>query len=122
MSVLKINVSQIEGETPIAVLNVEGNIDIKNHWELDAKAEELIRRGEQNILINLTDSDDMCCAGFRSIYRTFVGLRRGHDGGAHLRLLKPTDRVRRMMKTMGFDVLIPTYSSMDEAIRSFSRP
>ena len=119
MSDLKISISQVEGEIPISVLNVEGNIDIKNHWELDAKAEELIRRGEQNILINLTNSDDMCCAGFRSIYRTFIGLNRGREGRAHLRLLKPSDRAKRMMKTMGFDVLIPSYNNMDEAISSF---
>jgi anti-anti-sigma factor len=120
MSNLKIHVSQIEGEVPVSVLNVAGNIDAKNHWELDGEAEKLINNGATNILINLTDSDDMCCAGFRSIYRTFVGLRRGEEGKARLKLLKPTDRVKRMMKTMGFDVLIPTYNNMDEAVKSFA--
>lgn len=119
MSDLNIRVSQIEGKVPVSVLHVEGDINFRNHWELDDKAEELINRGAQHILINLTDSDDMCCAGFRSVYRTFVGLKRGRDGMSHLKLLNPTDRVKRMMKTMGFDVLIPTFNNFDEAVNSF---
>lgn len=119
MSDFKISVSQIDGEVPISVLNVVGEIDVKNHWEFDAKAEEVINADAQNILINLTDSDDMCCAGFRSIYRTLVGLRRGDKSINHLKLLRPTDHVKRTMKTMGFDVLIPTFTNYDEAVSSF---
>ena len=119
MNKLKFRISETEGEAPVSILHVAGEIDVRNHWELEAKTEELIRGGAQNILIDLTESDDMCCAGFRSIYRALVGLRRDGETVHRLKLLKPTDRVKRMMKTMGFDVLIPTYNNYDEAVRSF---
>ncbi len=119
MSDLKFRVSQTDGEAPVSVLHVTGEIDVKNHWELDAKAEELIRGGAQHILIDLTESGDMCCAGFRSIYRALIGMRRDGETKHRLKLLKPAERVKRMMKTMGFDVLIPTYNNYDEAVRSF---
>lgn len=120
MSDLSIQISQIDGKVPITVMNITGEIDVKNHWELDTKAEKLINGGAQHILINLTDSGDMCCAGFRSIYRTFLGLRKGDEGKSHLKLLRPSSRVKRMMKTMGFDVLIPSFNDYDEAVRAFN--
>ena len=119
MSDLKFRISQAEGDAPVSVLHVKGEIDVRNHWELDAKTEELIRGGAQNILIDLSESDDMCCAGFRSIYRALLGMRRNGETTHRLKLLKPAERAKRMMKTMGFDVLIPSYNNYDEAVRSF---
>lgn len=120
MNNLEFRVSETEGEAPVSILHIAGEINVKNHWELDAKTEELIRGGAQHILIDLSESDDMCCAGFRSLYRALLGMRRNGETAQRLKLLKPTDRVKRMMKTMGFDVLIPTYNNYDEAVRSFA--
>jgi len=120
MNKLEFRVSETEGDAPVSILHVAGEIYAKNHWELDANTDELIRGGAQHILIDLTESDDMCCAGFRSLYRALLGMQRNGETTQRLKILRPAERAKRMMKTMGFDVLIPTYNNYDEAVRSFA--
>lgn len=119
MSDLNIKVSQMEGNVPVTVLHVSGDIDANSHQELDAKAEEIIDGGARHILLDLTDNSYMSSAGFRSMHKIYTALQAGNDATSCLKLLKPSDEVKRLMKTMGFDAHFTSYDELSEAVSAF---
>ena len=119
MSKLEIRVEKVTGKTPVTVIHVKGDVDASSHQELDAKAESLIKDGARHILLDLTDNKYMSSAGFRSMHRIYKSLQDSGDKTSSVKLLNPTDEVKRLMKAMGFDVFFSTYSDMKEAIKAF---
>ncbi|MDH5490114.1 MAG: STAS domain-containing protein [Rhodospirillaceae bacterium] len=119
MSDLVITVSQKEGKVPITVLQVSGDIDANSHQELDDKAAEIIEGGAKHILLDLSQNTYMSSAGFRSMHKIYTALQSDDEGKLGLRLLKPSDEVKRLMEAMGFDEYLPTHDDMDEAVNAF---
>ncbi|MDH5355878.1 MAG: STAS domain-containing protein [Gammaproteobacteria bacterium] len=119
MGEINIRVSQMEGRVPVSVLHVSGDIDAGNHQQLDDKAAEIIDAGAHHIILDLTETSYMSSAGFRSMHKIHVALQATDSESASLKLLKPSDEIRRLMKTIGFDVYISTYDDLTEAVNSF---
>lgn len=119
MSDLEIRVSQMEGKVPVTVLHVAGDIDANSHQDLDVKAAELTSGGAKHILLDLTESGYMSSAGFRSMHKIHTALKSGGDETSCLKLLKPSDEVKRLMKAMGFDGHFTVHDDLNEAISAF---
>lgn len=119
MSNLDIKVSQMEGNKPVTVLHVSGDIDANSHKILDEKATDLINEGARHVLLDLTNIKYMSSAGFRSMHKIYTVLNVTDDDTASLKVLKPSDKIKRLMKTMGFDAQMPAYEDLTEAINSF---
>lgn len=118
MSDLEIRMSEMAGRVPVTVLHVSGDVDANTHQELDAKAAEVLDGGACHIVLDLSDTSYMSSAGFRSMHKIFTALQ-GGDAAAGLKLLKPSDEVRRLMKAMGFDAHISTYDDLKDAVNAF---
>ena len=123
MATLNIMVGQEQGNVPVTVLRVEGDIDAATHTILQEKALELIDAGSTNILLDLGGVAYMGSAGFRALHAITNKLSDDDASGlsksAHLKLLNPTDAVARVIKTLGFDVYLDIYQDKNEAINSF---
>ena len=119
MSNLNIRVSQMEAKVPVTVIHVSGEIDASSHQDLDAKAAEITGGGAKHILLDLSETTYMSSAGFRSMHKIHTALKGSGDDSAALKLLKPSDEVKRLLKTMGFDAHISAYNDMNEAVNSF---
>lgn len=119
MSDLKIRVSQMEGNVPVTVLHVAGDIDASSHQDLDAKASEITGGGANHILLDMTDINYMSSAGFRSMHKIHTTLQESDDETACLKLLNPSDDIKRLMKAMGFDVHLPAFEDISEAVNAF---
>jgi len=123
MATLNIMVGQEQGNVPVTVLRVEGDIDAASHKTLQDKASELIDEGASNILLDLGGVNYMGSAGFRALHAISNKLGADDDSGlsksSHLKLLNPTDAVSRVIKTLGFDVYLDIYQDRDEAINAF---
>ena len=123
MDTLHIMVGQEQGNVPVTVLRVEGDIDAATHKTLQDKASEVIQAGAANILLDLSAVHYMGSAGFRAIHA--ITNRLDHDASSgmsksqHLKLLNPTDEVSRVIKALGFDVFLHIYRDRDEALNSF---
>ena len=115
MSNLNIRISQMEGNAPVTVLHVSGEVDASSHQDLDAKAAEVTGGGATNVLLDLSDVSYMSSAGFRSMHKIHTALQ----GKGSLKLLKPSEEVKRLLKTMGFDAHISAYEDMNEAVNAF---
>lgn len=119
MSELDIKVSQMEGSKPVTVIHVSGEIDANSHQLLDEKATDIINDGARHILLDLTNIKYMSSAGFRSMHKIYTVLDVTEDDTACLKLLKPSDQIQRLMKTMGFDSYMTAYDDLLDAVNSF---
>lgn len=118
MSSIEIAVTHFEGKVRVTVIHVKGDIDASSYKELDAQAETVISEGAKHILLDLSDAVYMGSAGFRSLHKIYEALK-PFGGMANLKLLRPSEQVRRLLKTMGFDAIIKSYEDLNEAVGSF---
>lgn len=120
MSELDIKVSQMEGNVPVTVLHISGDIDANSAQSLDAKATDILSAGgNQHIILDLTNNNYMSSAGFRSIHKIHTALQERNDESSCVKLLKPSDQIKRLMKTMGFDTHISSYDDLSQAVDAF---
>ncbi len=123
MATLNIMVGQEQGNVPVTVLRVEGDIDAATHKDLQDKAAEVIEKGATHILLDLGGVDYMGSAGFRAIHAVSNMLSDEESSGLskspYLKLLNPTDAVARVIKTLGFDVYLDIYQDRSEAVNAF---
>jgi len=115
---LDINVSEKEG---VNILHLNGPIDANTQKGLEDKADEVINGGADRIVMDLTEVSFMGSAGLRALH--VIAGKFGGDSQsekfAHVKLLNPSDEVRRVLKTLGFDDYIDVYDNLDQAIGSF---
>ncbi len=123
MATLNIMIGQEQGNVPVTVLRVEGDIDAATHKDLQDKAAEVIENGATHILLDLGGVDYMGSAGFRAIHAISNMLSDEESSGLskspYLKLLNPTDAVARVIKTLGFDVYLDIYQDRNEAVNAF---
>ena len=119
----QILVGEEQGNVPVTVLRVEGDIDASTHKTLESKASEVIEAGASNILLDLSDVHYMGSAGFRAIHAINNMLEHKETAATakseHLKLLNPTEEVSRVIHTLGFDVFLDIYDSREEALNAF---
>ena len=120
---MNIMVGQAQGNVPVTILRVEGDIDAATHKTLQDKAAEVVEAGAKHILLDLESVNYMGSAGFRAIHAITNMLNSEDSVGLakspFLKLLNPTDAVSRVIKTLGFDVYLDIFQDKDEAINSF---
>ena len=134
---MEIQVHTENGRVPVTVMHIHGNIDSSTYQAFEAKAEELIKNGARNILVDLSHSMFISSAGFRALHHIFNKLRtihpdvdltdddmkKGISSGTykspHLKLLKLSRETRTAFEMSGFDMYIEAFNDMETAIASF---
>lgn len=123
MSAMSILVGQEQGNVPVTVLKIEGDIDAGTYKALQDKASEVIEAGAANILLDLGQVEYMGSAGFRAIHAIANMLNtEGEEGmyrSRHVKLLNPRGEVARVIKTLGFDSFLEIHDDRAAAIASF---
>ena len=123
MATLNIMVGEAQGNVPVTILRLEGDIDAATQKTLQDKATEVVAGGATHILLDMSGVNYMGSAGFRAIHALTNMLSSEESStlskSPHLKLLNPTDSVARVIKTLGFDVYLDIYQDRDEAVNSF---
>jgi anti-sigma B factor antagonist len=123
MATLNIMVGEAQGNVPVTILRLEGDIDAATQKTLQDKATEVVGGGATHILLDMSGVNYMGSAGFRAIHALTNMLSSEESStlskSPHLKLLNPTDSVARVIKTLGFDVYLDIYQDRDEAVNSF---
>lgn len=123
MGAMSILVGQEQGNVPVTVLKIEGDIDASTHKDLQEKAAELVNDGTTNILLDMAGVEYMGSAGFRAIHAIANLLnteqKEGMYKSEHVKLLNPQDGVARVIKTLGFDAFLEIHQDRKSAIDSF---
>lgn len=123
MATLDILVGQVQGNVPVTILRLEGDIDATTHKTLQDKGAEVIEAGSKHILLDLGGVKYMGSAGFRALHAISNMLDKDDSPGltksTRLKLLNPTDPVARIIKTLGFDDYFDIYQDRELAVKSF---
>jgi anti-anti-sigma factor len=117
-STLDINVTEERG---VSILRLNGPVDANTQKDLENKAGEVINSGADRIIFDMTEVSFLGSAGLRAL-NVIAGKFAGDNQSekfAHIKLLNPSDEVRRILKTLGFDDYIGAYDDLDQAINSF---
>jgi anti-anti-sigma regulatory factor len=136
---MNISVSQAQGNVPVPVIKLDGQLDGQNYQELITKSQELYKAGTHDFLLDLSDLTYISSAGLVALHSMAL-LSRGEElpdteGGwsayrsmgrsseaglqKHVKLLNPRSEVMGVLDMVGFSNVFEIYTDLDEAVKSF---
>jgi anti-anti-sigma regulatory factor len=113
------------------VFHLEDRVNLGNADELMKTAQQAYDKGTRDLVINLSEVPSITSAGLRALLFIFKLLETEAISGnqtqeagppqksAHLKLANPSDQIRLVLKTAGFDRYIAIYDSTEEALASY---
>lgn len=136
---MDISVSEMQGNVPVTVVKLAGQLDGQNYQELIAKAQELHNAGARDFVIDLSDITYISSAGLVALHSvallargeeipdsehgwsTYRSMGRASMSGLqeHIKLLKPREEVRSVLDMVGFTNVFAIFNDLDEAVKSF---
>jgi anti-anti-sigma factor len=133
---MQITVSQQQGQVPVSVLHLKGDLDSSNYTEVIARAREIFDGGARHLVIDLANVPFMSSAGLMAMH-TIALLFRGEaaqgDGKAyrsinperdleiprHVKLLSPQPAVEHVLETVGLKPFFQIFTDLPSAVASF---
>lgn len=136
---MEISVSQKQGNVPITVIKLDGQLDGQNYQELITKARELFSAGARDFVLDLSDLTYISSAGLVALHSVallvkgeelpdteqgwsaYRSMGRTSASGvqSHIKLLNPTEEVRNVLDMVGFGSVFQVYTDLEEAVQSF---
>lgn len=135
---MEIIVSQENGEVPVSVVDIKGDLDASSYLDLVNTAQQLYDTGTRYMVLDLTDLVFISSAGLASLHmiaKLFLGERpdseqsraafkdinRERDSSLpkNVKLVNPSPEVDKVLDTVGFKQFFEVYTDLEEAIQSF---
>ena len=136
---MNISVSQAQGNVPVTVIKLDGQLDGQNFQELISKAQELYSTGARDFLLDLRDLTYISSAGLVALHSVALMARgeqlpdmeggwaayrsmgRSSEAGVqkHVKLLNPRSEIMGVLDMVGFSSVFQIYTDRDEAVNSF---
>jgi len=136
---MDIFVSQAQGNVPVTVLKLNGQLDGQNYQDLIAKAQEVYKAGARDILLDLADLTYISSAGLVALHSVALLLRgeelpdteggwsayrsmgRSSEAGVqkHIKLLNPREEVKSVLEMVGFERVFEVHTDLEQAVQSF---
>jgi len=136
---MNISTSQAQGNVPVTVIKLDGQLDGQSYQELISKAQELFKTGARDFLLDLSDLTYISSAGLVALHSValltrgeelpdteggwsaYRSMGRANEAGVqkHVKLLNPRSEVMSVLDMVGFGNLFEVYTNLDEAVNSF---
>jgi len=136
---MNISVSQAQGNVPVTLIKLDGQLDGQNFQELISKAQELYSTGARDFLLDLSDLTYISSAGLVALHSVALMARgeelpnmeggwaayrsmgRSSEAGVqkHVKLLNPRSEIMGVLDMVGFSSVFQIYTNRDEAVNSF---
>ena len=136
---MNISVSQAQGNVPIAVIKLDGQLDGQNYQELISKAQELYGAGARDFLLDLSGLNYISSAGLVALHSVallargeelpdteggwaaYRSMGRSREAGVqkHVKLLNPSSEVMGVLDMVGFSNVFEVFTNQDDAVNSF---
>ena len=136
---MNISVSQAQGNVPVTVIKLDGQLDGQNYQELIAKSQELYKAGTHDFLLDLSDLTYISSAGLVALHSmallsrgeelpdteggwsAYRSMGRSSEAGVqkHVKLLNPRSEIMGVLDMVGFSSVFQVYTDRDEAVNSF---
>ena len=136
---MNISVSQQQGNVPVTVIKVDGQLDGQSYQDLIGKARELYDAGARDFILDLSDLTYISSAGLVAIHSiallvkgeelpdpesgwsAYRSMGRTSAAGlqSHIKLLNPREEVKNVLDMVGFGNVFQIFTDLDEAVKSF---
>lgn len=137
---MDIKISSEQGNVPVTVMQVVGQLDGNSYRELISSAQEAMNSGAKNILLDMSGLTFISSAGLVALH-VIALISRGeampdleHGWAAlksvsssresgmqkHVKLLNPRPEVVNVLEMVGFSMFFEIFTDRDKAINSFS--
>jgi len=136
---MNISVSQAQGNVPVTVIKLEGQLDGQNYQDVIARAQELYREGARDFLMDLSELTYISSAGLVALHSitlmargdempdvqggwsAYRSMGRSSEAGMqkHVKLLNPRTEIMSVLDMVGFSSVFEIYTNLDEAVKSF---
>ena len=134
---MEIKVTTENARVPVTLIHIDGNLDSSSYIEFQKQAEELIKGGARNILVDLAHAPFVSSAGLRAIHQIYKDLNSMHPDAApneeeikkgiasgtykspYLKLANLSKETKLVFITTGFDMYIEHYDDLKLALESF---
>jgi anti-anti-sigma regulatory factor len=136
---MQITVSQEQGNVPVTVLKLAGQLDGQSYQSLIAKAQEVHKGGAGNLLLDMSELTYISSAGLVSLHTIALLLRgeplpdpeqgwsalksmdRSRESGIqkHIKLLNPRSEIVSVLDMVGFSAFFQIFTDKQKALESF---
>lgn len=136
---MNISISQVQGQVPVTVLKLEGQLDGQTYQDLINKAREAYKAGWRDFLVDMTDLTYISSAGLVALHSVallakgedlpntdegwsaYRSMGRSKEAGIqeHMKLLNPRPEVQSVLEMVGFSAVFKIFADFDEAVKSF---
>ena len=100
----------------VAVVTVTGRIDTSTSGEFEEAVQELMDKGQKNLVMDFSAVDFLSSSGLRVL----VSVRKKlHDAGGNIVLASPSERAADSFEIAGLDKLFPSYPDRESAVGAF---
>lgn len=137
---MEINISQENGKVPVTVIKVAGQLDGQTYQQLISSAQEALKNGTGNILLDMSDLTFISSAGLVSLHVIALLLRgeampdldhgwaalksvnKSRESGMqqHVKLLNPRPEIVNVLEMVGFSSFFEIFDDRQKALDSFS--
>lgn len=131
--------NQVQGNVPVTILGIQGDLDASNYQEVIAAAQKAYDTGARQLLIDMSDVPFMSSSGLVALHSVallmqgkerpdpehgwavFRAVGRDVESGLQhsVKLLNPQPRVKRALEMASFDRFFEVYPDRETAIASF---
>lgn len=137
---MEINISQENGKVPVTVIKMAGQLDGQTYQQLISSAQEALKNGTSNILLDMSDLTFISSAGLVSLHVIALLLRgeampdldhgwaalksvnKSRESGMqqHVKLLNPRPEIVNVLEMVGFSSFFEIFDDRQKALDSFS--
>jgi anti-anti-sigma factor len=131
----EIDIEQQQNAVPVTILRLVGSFDTGASEVFNSKIKDVLGQGAGNILVDLAGLQHMSSVGISALMSLYYalhpkssredkdmvldGIRSGEYTAPHLKLLKPSKEVFKVIQTTGLDMILEIYKSEKKALKSF---
>ena len=136
---MNISISQVQGQVPVTVIKLDGQLDGQTFQDVILKAREAYEAGWRDFLIDMSELTYISSAGLVALHSVallsrgeqlpdtesgwsaYRSMGRSKEAGLqqHMKLLNPREEVRSVMDMVGFGNVFEIFTDLDEAVKSF---
>jgi anti-anti-sigma factor len=103
----------------VSVLQFRANATLTHSaQELDELRREVLEQSDSRVIIDLSRVTRIDSAGLGQLMSCYSHLVRNHG---ELKVLNPVPEVKKMLEMTGISTLIPAFSTVQDAVRSFNK-
>jgi anti-anti-sigma factor len=99
-----------------SVIHIKGRLDTTNYTVLEKKLMELIDRGENRLLVNLSGMDYVSSSGLRIL---LMALKRITVSNGKFALCSLQENIKEIFEISGFTNIFEIYDTEETAVKSF---